>query len=204
MAPPGCHKPGCMEESQKGQVSVTSGEQPAGCCSGAQSIGRGLISPFSLSHLLSRTEIVGLWRSPHPERAFIQAHPLLHRPRQDRSVSHSDVGSDQQPPLRDRVYPGPVAPHALQGPGGAGNAAMGDLFPLLAAASQPCSQDFLPCLAPSLPSSRCLVPRHCWLAGKSHPCFMHRELRAQLWVRPLSLSCKQQIPTESLELVQSK
>ena len=39
----------------------------------------------------SRTEISCLRGSSHPERALIQAHPLLHCPRQDRSVSHHGV-----------------------------------------------------------------------------------------------------------------
>lgn len=79
-------------------------------CSGAWSIGQALISPLSLPPLLSRTEIVSLRRSPHPERALVQAHPLLHCPRQDRSVSHAGTGGGWQPPLGERILPGCASP----------------------------------------------------------------------------------------------
>lgn len=185
----GCHKPGCMEESQKGQVSITGGGQHAGCCSGAQASVGGLISPFSLSHLLSRTEIVGLWRSSHPERAFIQAHPLLYRPRQDRSVSHSD----------GHLHSSPCSAGTWQ----CWKCCHGGSFPFTCC-SIPASQPGPSSLLGSIPAIFTVLGPQALLAGWEIPSLLHAQgIGAWLWVRPLSSSCKQQIPTESLELVQS-
>lgn len=148
-------------------------------CSGAWSIGQALISPLSLPPLLSRTEIVSLRRSPHPERALVQAHPLLHCPRQDRSVSHAGTGGGWQPPPGERILPGcaspqqsPRHPRAPQGSSSTGNAAVGGLFPpLLAATSQRCSQDLHSHWASSPPP-----PHHGFGPGRlpelhtTHPC----------------------------------
>lgn len=54
---------------------------------------------------MSRTEIGRLWGPSHPECALVQAHPLLHRPRQDRSVSH--LRSSHWAPLWER-FPHPA------------------------------------------------------------------------------------------------
>lgn len=173
-------------------------------CSGAWSIGQALISPLSLPPLLSRTEIVSLRRSPHPERALVQAHPLLHCPRQDRSVSHAGAGGGWQPPLGERILPGcaspqqsPRHPRAPQGSSSTGNAAVGGRFPpLLAATSQRCSQDLHSHWAPSPPPPRRSVLECCRPAGEAHSRFVPGQ-RGTALGQAVCLSCTHHIPAES-------